>query len=195
MKRTIVILGVAAAMAVAPSVASAATSAQKVKRTPAKPTAVLQTTVDDRSGQTIYRLGDPASGCSSRPQPRSVSRECPEGPLCSCCTPARPLPGSRTGFGSVPKQPRRRVGWPRRLRRSQPTRSTTPYESSGGFCRLLPPWRASPGLEHVRIGPSRFDVLSVTLDPARRRLPIVLPPRRNRSSWNVPGHRSDRRFR
>ena len=58
MKRTIVILGVAAAMAVAPSVASAATSAQKVKRTPAKPAAVLQTTVDDRSGQTIYRLGD-----------------------------------------------------------------------------------------------------------------------------------------
>jgi hypothetical protein len=59
MKRTIVIIGVAAAMAVAPAVASAAgNSPQRVKRTPAKPAAVLQTTQDDRSGQTLYRLGD-----------------------------------------------------------------------------------------------------------------------------------------
>ncbi|MGH3079259.1 MAG: hypothetical protein ACRDPZ_13895 [Gaiellaceae bacterium] len=58
MKRTIVIIGVAAAMAVAPAVASAGNSPQRVKRTPAKPAAVLQTTQDDRSGQTLYRLGD-----------------------------------------------------------------------------------------------------------------------------------------
>jgi hypothetical protein len=59
MKRIVVILGVAAAMVAAPSVASAGTSAtpQKKARIPAFELS-LQSTHDDRSGQTIYRLGN-----------------------------------------------------------------------------------------------------------------------------------------
>ena len=55
MKRIALILGVTAALAV-PSVASAGTSPQKVKRVPAFESS-LQISQDDRSGQTVYRLG------------------------------------------------------------------------------------------------------------------------------------------
>ena len=57
MKRIALILGVTAAMAVAPSVASAGNSPQKAKRVPAFETS-LQMSQDGRSGQTLYRLGD-----------------------------------------------------------------------------------------------------------------------------------------
>jgi hypothetical protein len=71
-RSTVVVLGVATAMAVAPAVASAAGTAPQ-PTTPAKakkksgtqgtarPTAVtigLQSTRDDRTGSTRYRLGD-----------------------------------------------------------------------------------------------------------------------------------------
>lgn len=55
MKRIALILGVTAALAV-PSVGSAGTSPQKVKRVPAFESS-LQISQDDRSGQTLYRLG------------------------------------------------------------------------------------------------------------------------------------------
>ena len=55
MKRIALILGVVAALAV-PSVGSAGTSPQKVKRVPAVESS-LQISRDDRSGQTVYRLG------------------------------------------------------------------------------------------------------------------------------------------
>jgi hypothetical protein len=87
MKRLAVILGVAAAMGVTPSVAAAASSAQPVKPALFKPMPVkpvlakrlglkaltfsslkvarqpaveltLQTSYDDRSGSTLYRLGN-----------------------------------------------------------------------------------------------------------------------------------------
>jgi hypothetical protein len=90
MKRTVVILGVTAAMAVAPAVASAGTSPQSSKIASAKPAIFkpmpvrpalvrslairslrsqkaallpaavlsLQSTYDDRSGHTLYRLGN-----------------------------------------------------------------------------------------------------------------------------------------
>ena len=57
MKRIVLILGVTAAMAVAPSVAAAGNSPQKANRVPAFETS-LQVSQDDRSGQTRYRLGD-----------------------------------------------------------------------------------------------------------------------------------------
>jgi hypothetical protein len=82
MKRTVVILGAAAAMVAAPAVASAGTSPQLVKPAPAKPAIVksavvksaklnrqraarlparevsFQSSYDSRSGQTMYRLGN-----------------------------------------------------------------------------------------------------------------------------------------
>jgi hypothetical protein len=79
MKRIVATLGVTAAMAVAPSVASAGTSPQLVKPAQAKPAVVevksvklspqraarmhaaeltLQLAYDDRSGRTLYRLGN-----------------------------------------------------------------------------------------------------------------------------------------
>ncbi len=59
MKRIALILGVAAtaALAAVPSVASAGTSPQKAKRIPAFEQS-LQISQDDRSGQTVYRLGN-----------------------------------------------------------------------------------------------------------------------------------------
>jgi hypothetical protein len=56
MKRIAFILGVVAAVAAMPSVASAGNSPQKKARIPAFELS-LQTTNDDRSGQTLYRLG------------------------------------------------------------------------------------------------------------------------------------------
>lgn len=72
MKRTVVILGVTAAMAVAPAAASAGTSSQSVKPAFAKSLRSspqraarlpafernLQIASDSRSGRTVYRLGN-----------------------------------------------------------------------------------------------------------------------------------------
>jgi hypothetical protein len=63
MKRILVILGVTAAMAVAPSVSSAGTSSLKLSpqnvRSPV-PVAgfILQIKTDSRSGHTLYRTGN-----------------------------------------------------------------------------------------------------------------------------------------
>ena len=63
MKRTLVVLGVTAAVAVAPSVASAGTppqsksSPEKAVRLPAAELS-LQMAHDSRSGHTLYRLGN-----------------------------------------------------------------------------------------------------------------------------------------
>lgn len=60
MKRTVLILGTAAALLAAPSVASAGTPnahPQKAGRVPAFEVS-LQSIQDDRSGQTLYRLGN-----------------------------------------------------------------------------------------------------------------------------------------
>ena len=72
MKRTVVILGVAAAMAIAPAAASAGASSQSVKPAFAKTSSSspqraarlpafersLQIASDSRSGRTVYRLGN-----------------------------------------------------------------------------------------------------------------------------------------
>jgi len=59
MKRVVLILGVTAtaALAVVPSLASAGNAPQKAKRVPAFEQS-LQISQDDRSGQTVYRLGN-----------------------------------------------------------------------------------------------------------------------------------------
>ena len=56
MRRTAAILGVAAAMAIAPSIASAATSPPK--KSVSKKASVTLQTKSDGVGHTLYRLGD-----------------------------------------------------------------------------------------------------------------------------------------
>jgi hypothetical protein len=60
MKRILIALGVTAAMAVAPSVASAGTSSKASPQQARLPVSgfIVQTTTDSRSGRTLYRLGN-----------------------------------------------------------------------------------------------------------------------------------------
>ena len=61
MKRILITLGVTAAMAVAPSVASAGTSSNASPQRQVRPPEsgfILSTSTDSRSGRTLYRLGN-----------------------------------------------------------------------------------------------------------------------------------------